>query len=208
MKQIRLNLHGQPCSLGKRHTVAAAFRATNHGTDVAERSRKTDRAVAPVPFRAPYSRIGNLMAELPYSFIYELRSTPAAPKPYLTGLRRPSAERTTTQICESPASCGSTEPTRGQKSRSGRLIPTNAHPSPGRRKKPRPERQHIESPSAIRTGAPKAMIRRLTMAKLIYATPSSLDGYIVDETGNPDWAAPDEEGFAFITALIRPIGTY
>ena len=46
------------------------------------------------------------------------------------------------------------------------------------------------------------------MAKLIYATPSSLDGYIVDETGNPDWAAPDEEGFAFITALIRPIGTY
>jgi len=52
------------------------------------------------------------------------------------------------------------------------------------------------------------MIRRLTMAKLIYATPSSLDGYIVDETGNPDWAAPDEEGFAFITALIRPIGTY
>src|SRR5262249_46640202 len=56
------------------------------------------------PFRAPYSRIGNLMAELPYSFIYELRSTPAAPKPYLTGLRRPSAERTTTQICESPAS--------------------------------------------------------------------------------------------------------
>src|SRR5215831_201604 len=105
-------------------------------------------------------------------------------------------------------SCGSTEPTRGHKSRSGRLIPTNAHPSPGRRKKPRPERQHIESPSAIRTGAPKAMIRRLTMAKLIYATPSSLDGYIVDETGNPDWAAPDEEGFAFITALIRPIGTY
>src|SRR5215471_20758009 len=43
------------------------------------------------------------MVELPYSFIYEFRSTPAAPKPYLTGLRRPSAERATTQICESPA---------------------------------------------------------------------------------------------------------
>jgi hypothetical protein len=26
------------------------------------------------------------------------------------------------------------------------------------------------------------------MAKLIYATPTSLDGYIADETGNPDWA--------------------
>src|SRR5947199_10019079 len=46
------------------------------------------------------------------------------------------------------------------------------------------------------------------MAKLIYATPSSLDGYIADETGNPDWAAPDEEGFAFINGLLRPIGLY
>ena len=33
------------------------------------------------------------------------------------------------------------------------------------------------------------------MAKLIYFTPTSLDGFIADETGNLDWAAPDEEGF-------------
>ncbi len=46
------------------------------------------------------------------------------------------------------------------------------------------------------------------MAKLIYATPTSLDGYIADETGSPDWAAPDEEGFAFINDLLRPIGLY
>ena len=46
------------------------------------------------------------------------------------------------------------------------------------------------------------------MAKLIYATPTSLDGYIADENGSPDWAAPDEEGFAFITDLLRPIGLY
>jgi dihydrofolate reductase len=46
------------------------------------------------------------------------------------------------------------------------------------------------------------------MAKLIYATPTSLDGYIADETGNPGWAAPDEEGFAFINDLVRPIGVY
>src|SRR5215813_4464455 len=46
------------------------------------------------------------------------------------------------------------------------------------------------------------------MAKLIYATPASLDGYIADETGNFDWAAPDEEGFAFINDLVRPIGMY
>jgi len=46
------------------------------------------------------------------------------------------------------------------------------------------------------------------MAKLIYFTPTSLAGYIADETGNPDWAAPDEEIFAFINDLARPIGMY
>jgi len=46
------------------------------------------------------------------------------------------------------------------------------------------------------------------MAKLIYATPTSLDGYIADETGSPDWAAPDEEGLSFISDLLRPIGLY
>jgi dihydrofolate reductase len=46
------------------------------------------------------------------------------------------------------------------------------------------------------------------MAKLIYVTPTSLDGYIADDTGSPDWAAPDDEGFAFINDLVRPIGAY
>src|SRR5215813_6865503 len=46
------------------------------------------------------------------------------------------------------------------------------------------------------------------MAKLIYFTPTSLDGYIADETGKPDWSAPDEEVFTFINDLVRPIGTY
>src|SRR5215813_4719516 len=46
------------------------------------------------------------------------------------------------------------------------------------------------------------------MAKLIYATPTSLDGYIADETGNPDWSAPDEEELTFISDLMRPIGMY
>ena len=46
------------------------------------------------------------------------------------------------------------------------------------------------------------------MAKLIYATPTSLDGYIAGENENLDWSAPDEEGFAFISDLLRPIGTY
>jgi dihydrofolate reductase len=46
------------------------------------------------------------------------------------------------------------------------------------------------------------------MAKLIYSAITSLDGYIADEEGNFDWAAPDEEVHAFVNDLERPIGTY
>jgi dihydrofolate reductase len=46
------------------------------------------------------------------------------------------------------------------------------------------------------------------MAKLIYAAIASLDGYIADENGNFDWAAPDEEVHAFANDLERPAGTY
>ena len=33
----------------------------------------------------------------------------------------------------------------------------------------------------------------MTMAKLIYTTISSLDGYVADDEGNFEWSAPDEE---------------
>jgi dihydrofolate reductase len=46
------------------------------------------------------------------------------------------------------------------------------------------------------------------MAKLIYSAIASLDGYIADEDGNFDWAAPDEEVHTFINDLERPVGTY
>jgi dihydrofolate reductase len=46
------------------------------------------------------------------------------------------------------------------------------------------------------------------MAKLIYSAITSLDGYIADEDGNFDWAAPDEAVHAFVNDLERPIGTY
>jgi dihydrofolate reductase len=46
------------------------------------------------------------------------------------------------------------------------------------------------------------------MAKLIYVSNVSLDGFIEDEHGRFDWTEPDDEQFAFITDLIRPIGTY
>ncbi|HSS81743.1 MAG TPA: dihydrofolate reductase family protein [Gaiellaceae bacterium] len=46
------------------------------------------------------------------------------------------------------------------------------------------------------------------MSKLVYAAIASLDGYVADEQGNFDWAAPDEELHAFVNELERPIGTY
>ena len=46
------------------------------------------------------------------------------------------------------------------------------------------------------------------MAKLIYSVIMSLDGFIEDEDGNFDWAAPDEEVHTFVNDLVRPVGTY
>jgi dihydrofolate reductase len=46
------------------------------------------------------------------------------------------------------------------------------------------------------------------MAKLIYVTNVSLDGYIEDEHGSFNWTDPDDGLFAFITDLVRPVGTY
>jgi dihydrofolate reductase len=46
------------------------------------------------------------------------------------------------------------------------------------------------------------------VASLIYSAIASLDGYVADEGGNFDWAAPDEEVHAFVNELERPVGTY
>jgi dihydrofolate reductase len=46
------------------------------------------------------------------------------------------------------------------------------------------------------------------MARLIYSAITSLDGYVEDDEGKFDWAAPDEEVHAFVNDLERPIGTY
>jgi dihydrofolate reductase len=46
------------------------------------------------------------------------------------------------------------------------------------------------------------------MAKLIYSSITSLDGYVADEDGNFDWGTPDEEVLALVNDLERPVGTY
>jgi dihydrofolate reductase len=49
---------------------------------------------------------------------------------------------------------------------------------------------------------------RYGVARLIYSAIASLDGYVEDQRGGFDWAAPDAEVHAFINDLERPIGTY
>jgi dihydrofolate reductase len=46
------------------------------------------------------------------------------------------------------------------------------------------------------------------MAKLIYSSITSLDGYVADEDGKFDWAEPDEEVHSFVNDLYRPVGTF
>ena len=46
------------------------------------------------------------------------------------------------------------------------------------------------------------------MARLIYLTITSLDGYVADEDGKYDWAMPDDEVFGFVNDFERPVGTY
>ena len=46
------------------------------------------------------------------------------------------------------------------------------------------------------------------MASLNYSAITSLDGYVADENGNFDWAAPDEDVHRFVNDLERPVGTY
>ena len=46
------------------------------------------------------------------------------------------------------------------------------------------------------------------MARLVYSVITSLDGYVADEDGTFDWAAPDEEVHAFVNDRERSIGTY
>jgi dihydrofolate reductase len=46
------------------------------------------------------------------------------------------------------------------------------------------------------------------MARLIYVTNASLDGFIEDERGSFDFTEPDDDQFAFVTDLVREVGTY
>jgi len=46
------------------------------------------------------------------------------------------------------------------------------------------------------------------MAKLIYSTITSLDGYVADADGSFDWSAPDEEVHQFVNDLERPVRTF
>jgi dihydrofolate reductase len=46
------------------------------------------------------------------------------------------------------------------------------------------------------------------MAKLVYSSIASLDGYVADERGEFGWARPDEEVHRAVNDLEREVGTY
>jgi dihydrofolate reductase len=46
------------------------------------------------------------------------------------------------------------------------------------------------------------------MSNLIYMAMTSLDGYIEDQDGRFDWAAPDEEVHQFVNDLVRGAGLF
>jgi dihydrofolate reductase len=46
------------------------------------------------------------------------------------------------------------------------------------------------------------------VARLIYSAIASLDGYVADESGNFEWAAPGEDVHRFVNDLERDVGTY
>jgi dihydrofolate reductase len=50
--------------------------------------------------------------------------------------------------------------------------------------------------------------RGAVMARMIYASNMSLDGFTEDEHGAFDWAPPDDDVFVFITKLMGSAGTY
>jgi hypothetical protein len=43
------------------------------------------------------------------------------------------------------------------------------------------------------------------MAKLIHSAIASVDGYIEDDAGSFDWAAPDQDVLRFVNDLERPV---
>lgn len=46
------------------------------------------------------------------------------------------------------------------------------------------------------------------MARLLYVSLTSLDGYVADTSGGFEWAAPDPEVHAFVNDLSRGVGTF
>ena len=62
--------------------------------------------------------------------------------------------------------------------------------------------------SAARRLPSSRLEARRPIARLIYLTLASLDGYVADDDGKFDWAEPDAEVHAFVNDLARPVGTY
>jgi dihydrofolate reductase len=72
----------------------------------------------------------------------------------------------------------------------------------------RPGSRPCGAPSMSADSRSTSSSEEFLTASLIYSAIASLDGYVEDEHGNFDWAAPDEEVHAFVNDLERPVGTH
>ena len=67
---------------------------------------------------------------------------------------------------------------------------------------------HGATPDRARAGDEGVRGEPLRMARLVFASITSLDLYVNDAHGDFEWAAPDAEVHGYVNDLERPIGTY
>jgi dihydrofolate reductase len=75
-----------------------------------------------------------------------------------------------------------------------------------RRRRVEPETARDRPTGTVRVPATRATGGGVV--ELSYVTNVSVDGYIEDADGGFDWTEPSDEFFAFITDLVRPVGTW
>src|ERR1700731_3939493 len=102
-------------------------------------------------------------------------------------------------------SSSTTSPTDGHDSRSVNGFPPNW---PGRAARAGSRRSKSWTPPCATSRPSRSTSRCRAVAKLVYVTNTSLDGYIEDQYGAFDLYEPDDDVFAATTALLRSFGTF
>src|ERR1700730_3614624 len=102
-------------------------------------------------------------------------------------------------------SSSTTSPTDGPDSRSANGFPPTW---PGQATRAGSRRSRSWTPPCSTSKPSRPTSRCSAVAKLVYLTNTSLDGYIEDQYGAFDLYEPDDDVFAATTALLRSFGTF